>query len=169
MFARHLKGFSALQREKPKGAFMSSSQTNLSILRKSTKEITFCSLKHYSNISTFLSCSLMDKSCLERVFHSLEMIWAGCVKGQLISEWSAPLSGLMWMLWQVSSVQKHGHSVTPLTSFTAKCKKLTGMPLEVEWTGCNWRPFLKRKITFFDPRSFHLLTAGAALLVSVFI
>lgn len=32
---------------------------NLSILRRSIKEITFCSLKHYSNISTFLSCFLI--------------------------------------------------------------------------------------------------------------
>lgn len=103
---------------------MSSSQRNLSILRRSIKEITFCSLKHYSNISTFLSCFLIEKVVLREFFTGqCDEISGACQR----SAYPLALSSSFWSPADVMvsklSAEKLGHLVTPLTSFTAKCKK----------------------------------------------
>lgn len=124
----------------------------------SLKEITFCSLKHYSNISTSLSCFLIKKVVLREFFH--KPVWWD---KQRVSKVSLSLS--VWLLILVScgcyselvEGRKRGHLVTLLTSFTAKCKKHNRECAAGQMDTLQLKTFLKEK----DPGSFHFLTVGA--------
>lgn len=99
-----LKRFLALQREKPTGAFMSSSQKNFrlwgGLLKKSHLQP-----KRWFRHFNFPFMFSNKQTCIENVFLRPVREDKKCVKGQLILEFSAPYSGLPWMVWWVGPVQ----------------------------------------------------------------
>lgn len=83
-------------------------------------EIISCSLKHYSNISTFLSCFLIElgvfRECSRRpVLEISSVCQRSAYPRTLSSSFWSPVDVMVSKL----SAEKLGHLVRPLTSFTA--------------------------------------------------
>lgn len=121
-----------------------------------TKKITFCSLKHYSNISTFLSCFLIKKVVFWEFFTSqCDEIRSVCQRSAYPRVFGFSFRSPVDAMVSKSRAEKLGHLVTLLTSFTAKCKKHNRERAAGQMDTLQLKTFLKEK----DPGSFHLLTA----------